>query len=158
MYQAAALTTTADLLEGKMPTVDDFVSNAALILPLNLATHGESLLKKAGDAKQASQLDLYAKDGTTPEVMGRDKRTAQPTVKPDLPEGLRPAIQHAEGVTEGNAGESHDDVAERVIGKKPVTMEQLEAEPTTRPVRFWITPTSTTKRSSTGRGNSERGD
>ena len=40
LYQATALTTAADLLEGKLPSKEDFAGNAALIIPLNLITHG----------------------------------------------------------------------------------------------------------------------
>lgn len=125
IYQATALTTTADLMEGRLPTKEDFAGNAALIIPLNLITHGVPL--RGEDANRAL-MDVYAKDGKTP-ADSVETLNAQPPVKPDLPEGLRPAIQTPDGHISGEADESHDDVAERVTGTKPVTMEQLEADP-----------------------------
>jgi hypothetical protein len=126
LYQATAMTVTGDLLDGRVPTASEFTTNAALIIPLNLITHGTAL--RPGEAKQAS-LDLYAKDGTTPQEMA-EKQAAQPTVKPDMPPGLRPAIQGADGVVEADENETHAQLAERVLAKRPVTMEQLEADPT----------------------------
>jgi ADP-Ribosyltransferase in polyvalent proteins len=125
LYQATALTTTADLLEGHLPTAKDFAGNAALIIPLNLITHGVAM--RQGEANQAL-MDVYAKNGKPPresaETLG-----AQPPVKPDLPEGLKPAIQLTEGHVEGDTSENHADLAERALAKKPVSMEQLEANP-----------------------------
>jgi hypothetical protein len=130
LYQATALTTAADLLDGKLPSAQDFAGNAALIIPLNLIAHGLPLRK--GEAQQAT-MDVYAKDGTTPEETAT-RLAAQPPVKPDAPPGLRPAIevQHGfgAGFIEGDEDESHADVAERVLAKKPVSLEQLEADPT----------------------------
>jgi hypothetical protein len=125
LYQATALTTTADLLEGHLPTAKDFEGNAALIVPLNLILHGTPL--RSGEAKQAT-MDVYAKDGTTPQET-TEKLSAQPPVKPDMPEGLRPAIQVGEGVVEGEATESHDQLAARSLPIKPISMEELEANP-----------------------------
>jgi hypothetical protein len=124
LYQASALTTSADLLEGKLPTANDFASNAALIIPLNLITHGMAM--KTGDAKQAL-MDTYAKDGTTPQETAA-KLNAQPPVKPDAPPGLRPAIL-GEQFIDGEPNESHAQLSERVLGQKPVTMSDLEADP-----------------------------
>src|SRR6185437_5797460 len=125
LFQATGMTVAADVLEGHLPTAKDFAGNAALIIPLNLITHGLPLL--TGDAKQAV-MDVYAKDGKTPQET-TETLNAQPPVKPDLPEGLRPAIKHAEGVTEGDTTDTHDKLAERVLSYKPVSMEKLEAEP-----------------------------
>jgi hypothetical protein len=125
LYQASAMTTAADLLEGKVPTAEDFTGNAALIVPLNLITHG--LAMSHGETKQAA-MDVYAKDGTVSQETTQ-KLNAQPPVKSDLPEGLRPSIQVGEGVVEGDENESHANLSQRVLAQKPVTMEQLEAEP-----------------------------
>lgn len=126
LYQATALTTAADLLEGHIPTASDFSGNAALIVPLNLITHGVAMLHP--EAKQAT-MDVYSKDGTTPQVTA-EKLQAQPTVKPDLPRGLAPAIDIGVGHIEGDVDENHADVAERVLGKRAVSMESLEKDPT----------------------------
>jgi hypothetical protein len=125
LYQATALTTAADLLEGKLPSANDFAANAALIVPLNLITHG--LAMRIGEAKQAA-LDLYAKDGTTPEAMA-DKLAAQPAVKPDLAPGLRPAIKFEGAVLEADVDEHHADLAERSLGTRPVDLAELETDP-----------------------------
>lgn len=125
LYQALTITTAGDLLNGRIPNAKEFAGSAALILPLNLITHGTPL--RGEDAETATQ-DVYAKSGKTPQETAETLK-AQPPVKPDLPPGLTPAIQGPEGVIEANEGESHADVAERVLAKKPVTMEQLEADP-----------------------------
>lgn len=125
LFQATALTTAADLLEGHLPTAADFTGNAALIIPLNLITHGVGMLRP--EAKQAL-MDVYAKNGKTPQESA-ETLNAQPPVKPDAPEGLRPAIQFSEGHIEGESGEDHHGVSERVLGQRPVTMEQLEENP-----------------------------
>ncbi len=124
LYQAATLTTAADLLDGKVPNADDFVKNAALIVPLNLVTHGIPFT--SGDAKQAA-MDVYARDGTTPAETAQ-KLDAQPTVKADLPPGLRAAIKVGSDVLEGDEGETHAELAGR-LGSKPVEMEELQANP-----------------------------
>jgi hypothetical protein len=80
------------------------------------------------DAKQAT-MDVYAKDGTTPQETAT-KLQAQPPVKPDMPEGLRPAIQTSDGHIEGHTDESHADLSERVMAKRAVSMESLEKDPT----------------------------
>ena len=125
LYQSLALTTSADLLEGHLPTAHDFASNAALLVPLGLITHGREATHE--QVKQGA-MDVYAKDGTTPQATA-ERLQAQPPVKPDLPPGLRPAIQTPEGFIDGDTGESHADVSERVLAKRPVTMDQLEADP-----------------------------
>lgn len=125
LYQAAALTTTADLLEGRLPNAGDFAGNAALIVPLNLITHGTAL--RTPETKQAL-MDVYAENGTTPEE-STSKLTAQPPVKPEPAPGLRAAIKTEEGFVEADTDEHHADLAQRRIGQKPVTLEELEAEP-----------------------------
>lgn len=125
MYQAVTLTTAADLLEGHVPTAKDFAGNAALIVPLNLITHGIAM--RHGDAEQA-QMDRYVKDGTHP-TQQAEQLAAQPPVKPDLPPGLRPAIETGEGFIDGDPTDTHAELAERVLATKPVTMEELEADP-----------------------------
>jgi hypothetical protein len=124
VYQAAALTTTADVLEGKIPTAGDFAGNAALIVPLNLITRGYAMSK--GQARDAL-LDVYKKDGRTPQESETILK-AQPPVKPDLPPGLRPAIKVGDSFIEGDEGETHSELSER-LGEKPVTMSELEADP-----------------------------
>lgn len=125
LYQATALTTASDLLEGRLPTAQDFAGNAALIVPLNLILHGLPMLHP--EAKQAT-MDVYAKDGTTPQETA-EKLAAQPPVKADPPPGLRPAIQSSEGVIEGDESESHADLSERALATRAVSMDDLEAHP-----------------------------
>jgi hypothetical protein len=124
VYQAAALTTTADVLEGKIPTAEDFAGNAALIVPLNLITRGYAMSR--GEAKDAL-LDVYKKTGKTPQET-KTILDAQPPVKESLPPGLRPAIKVGDSFIEGDEGETHSELSER-LGEKPVTMEQLESDP-----------------------------
>jgi hypothetical protein len=124
-YQAAAITTVGSLLNGQVPRLRDFEDSALMVIPLNLATGG--LLLKRADIKQAA-MDVYAKDGTTPQETG-EKLAAQPVVKPDPQPGLRPAIQVGEGFIEADDGEHHANLAERVLAQKPVTMAELEADP-----------------------------
>ncbi len=124
VYQAAALTTTADVLDGKIPTAGDFAGNAALIVPLNLITRGLSMSR--GQARDAL-LDVYKKDGRTPQESETILK-AQPPVKPDLPLGLRPAIKVGDSFIEGGEGETHSELSER-LGEKPVTMSELESDP-----------------------------
>lgn len=125
LYQATAMTTAADLLEGKVPTASDFAGNAAAIIPLNLILHG--LPMKAPEAKQGT-MDVYAKDGTTPQETVQ-RLNAQPPVKPDLSEGLKPAINLGEGHIEGDTAESHAYLSERVLAKRAVSMDALEKDP-----------------------------
>jgi len=126
LYQATALTTAADLLEGKLPSASDFASNAALIVPLNLVTHGMAMTH--GDAKTALQ-DVFVKDGKTAKET-KDILSAQPPAKPDLPEGLRPAIKFGEDAhLEGDVTETHTDLVARTLGTKPVVIDELEANP-----------------------------
>jgi hypothetical protein len=124
-YQAAAITTVGSLLNGQVPRLQDFEDSALMVIPLNLATGG--LLLKRADIKQAA-MDVYAKDGTTPQETG-EKLAAQPPVKPEPQPGLRPAIQVGEGFIEADDGEHHADLANRVLAQKPVTMAELEADP-----------------------------
>jgi hypothetical protein len=124
LYQSAAITAAGSLLDGQMPHAKDFASNAALIVPLNLITHGMPL--RSAESRQAA-LDLYKEDGTPPGDMA-DKLAAQPPVKPDLPPGLRPAIKFGKSFITGDEGETHAELAER-LGQKPVTMEALQADP-----------------------------
>jgi hypothetical protein len=124
VYQAAALTTTADVLEGKIPTAGDFAGNAALIVPLNLITRGYAMSK--GEARDAL-LDVYKKNGKTPQET-KTILDAQPPVKESLPPGLRPAIKVGDSFIEGEEGETHSELAER-IGEKPITMSELESDP-----------------------------
>jgi len=125
LYQATAITTVGDLLDGKVPNADDFAKNAALIVPLSIVTHGVALRGERG--KQAV-MDAYVKNGTTPEETA-DKLAAQPPVKPDPPPGLVPAIQLSDQHLEANDGESHAEFSARALGQKPVEMEDLEADP-----------------------------
>lgn len=125
LYQATALTAVGDLLDGHIPSAKDFASNAALIVPLNLITHGIAM--RHGDAEQA-QMDRYVKDGTHP-AQQAEQLAAQPPVKPDLPPGLRPAIETGEGFVDGDTTDTHATLSERVLATKPVTMEDLEADP-----------------------------
>ena len=125
LYQATALTTSADLLEGKLPSKGDFAGTAALIVPLNLIIHGSFMPK--GEANQAL-MDVYAKDGKTP-TDSSGTLAAQPPVKPDLPEGLRPAINTGESFVDGDTTENHAQLSERTMAKRPVSMDQLEADP-----------------------------
>lgn len=125
LYQSATLTTLGSLLDGQLPNANDFATNAALLVPLNLITHG--LPMRSGESKQAL-MDVYAEDGTAPEV-STEKLAAQPPVKPDLPPGLRPAIKLDGAVLEANEGEHHADLAERSLGKRPVDLDELEADP-----------------------------
>lgn len=124
VYQAAAITTTADVLEGKIPTAGDFAGNAALIVPLNLIARGYSMSR--GEARDAL-LDVYKKNGKTPQESETILK-AQPPVKPDLPPGLRPAIKVGDSFIEGDEGETHSELSER-LGEKPVTMSELESDP-----------------------------
>ena len=124
-YQATALTTTADLLEGKLPSKKDFAGNAALILPLNLITHGMAMGKPETNE---ALMDVYQKSGKTP-AESNLTLNAQPPVKPEMPEGLRPAINLGETTVDGDTTENHAELATRVTGRKPVSMEELEAEP-----------------------------
>jgi hypothetical protein len=128
IYQAAALTTAADLTEGKLPTASDFSGNAALIVPLNLITRGFEMTK--GDAQDAL-MEVYKKDGRTPEE-SLNLLNAQPPVKEGLPPGLRPAIKVGDGVLEGDEGETHSQLSDR-LGEKPVSMEELERDPSLAP-------------------------
>lgn len=129
LYQATAMTVTGDLLDGRVPNANDFSANAALIIPLNLITHGVAM--RHGEAETAAQ-DVYVKNGTTPQQTS-ENLSAQPPVKADAPPGLRPAIEiqhgYGEGFIDADEGESHADLSDRVLSKKPVTMEQLEASP-----------------------------
>jgi hypothetical protein len=124
-YQAAAITTVGSLMNGQVPRLRDFEDSALMVIPLNLATGG--LLLKRADIKQAA-MDVYAKDGTTPQETA-EKLAAQPPVKPEPQPGLRPAIQVGEGFIEADAGEHHASLAERVLAQKPVTMAELQADP-----------------------------
>jgi hypothetical protein len=125
IYQAAALTTAADVLDGKLPTAGDFAGNAALIVPLNLIARGFAMTK--GEAQDAL-MEVYKKDGRTPEESATILN-AQPPVKEGLPPGLRPAIKAEEGILEGDVNDTHADIASRQISETPVTMERLEADP-----------------------------
>lgn len=125
LYQAATFTAAGDILDGKLPNAKDFAGNAALIVPLNLITHG--LFMGHGEVEQAT-MDRYVADGTPP-GQAAEQLTAQPPVKPDIPPGLIPAIQIGEGVVEADANEDHASLSQRVLAQRPVTLEQLEADP-----------------------------
>ena len=98
-YQAAAMTTIGSLMNGQIPRLQDFEDSALMVIPLNLATGG--LLLKMKDVKQAA-MDVYAKDGATPQETA-EKLAAQPPVKPAPPPGLRPAIKTGEGFIEAGS-------------------------------------------------------
>ena len=125
LYQATAMVTAGDLLDGRLPKAKDFAGSAALIVPLNLITHGTPL--RGEDAETATQ-DVYVKTGKPPQETAETLK-AQPPVKPDLPEGLRPAIQRPDGTfVEGEQGETHADVAQRVLAKTPFELADLEGD------------------------------
>jgi hypothetical protein len=73
-------------------------------------------------------MDVYAKNGTTPQESA-DKLAAQPPVKPDPAPGLKSAINFGESFAEADENESHSDLASRVLSQKPVEMAELEADP-----------------------------
>jgi hypothetical protein len=125
MYQASAMTLAGSLLDQRVPRLRDFEDSALMVVPLNLATGGLMLGK--GESKQAL-MDVYAKDGTTPQESA-DKLAAQPPVKPDPAPGLKPAINFGESFAEADENESHSDLASRVLAQKPVEMAELEADP-----------------------------
>jgi hypothetical protein len=129
-YQAASMEFVGSLLNGQMPTLEGFRNNAVTVAGFNLIAHGASV-----GASEATQglMDVYAKDGTTPE-QSAVKLQAQPPVKPEPPEGLRPAIRVTakDGSTQvitGDAGETHAEMVQRVTGEKPVSVDELEANP-----------------------------
>lgn len=128
MYQAAAMTTVGNLLDGQVPKLQDFERSAVTVGGLNLIMHtASSVMPKQG------LMDVYAKDGTTPEQTAT-KLKAQPPVKPEQPEGLKPAIRitakdGSKQVITGDAGETHVDLAKRVTGDTPISMDKLEADP-----------------------------
>lgn len=127
--QSAALELLTSLEEGRMPTAVGIAKNAALMGTLGLVAHGIPIA--AGRGKQAL-MDVYAKDGTTPE-QSATKLQAQPSVKPDMPEGLKPAImlKASDGSDQVITGEhnTHSDLAEAMTGQRPVTIDELEADP-----------------------------
>ncbi len=128
--QVAAITLLSKLMERQLPTASDFGVNAALVGALHLILpSGEMTPEKA----RQGLLDAYAKDGTLPKDAAA-KLQAQPPVLPDMEPGLRPAIQAdraigIKGHVAAEEGQNHDDVAEMMFGEKPVTMDQLEADP-----------------------------
>jgi len=125
LYQSAAMTAAGSLLNGHIPRAEDFARSAAVMVTLNLATGG--LVLKKGEAKLAL-MDGYAKTGTPP-LMAEEKLAAQPHVPPDQNPGLKPAIEMGDAFVEGDAGETHPELAERIMGKPPVSMDRLEANP-----------------------------
>lgn len=125
LQQAAAMTVTGDLLDGRMPHADEFVTNAALIVPLGMATHGAKILNS--DARKAL-MDRYAESGNTPDESAL-KLQAQPHDAEDLKPGLRAAIKIGNDHLAANEGESHADFAERSLGQRPVTIDEIQANP-----------------------------
>jgi len=129
LYQSSAMTVAGDILNLRMPSYDEFQRNAVTVTGLNLITHAATSV--IPDAKQGL-IDVYAKDGTTPD-QSAVKLQAQPPVKPEQPEGLQPAIRLTakDGSTQVIVGqnETHSELAERVTGERPVTIEELEANP-----------------------------
>lgn len=125
VYQSAVMTTAGALLNGQLPTMQDFERSAALIVPLNLATGGRFL--KGGETEQALR-DVYRETGSTPEE-SETKLAAQPPVTPDPEPGLRAAIGTGDSFTEADEGETHPELAERLFGRPPVSMDRLEADP-----------------------------
>ena len=125
LYQASAITTAGALLDKRVPKLQDFEDSALMVVPLNLATGGVLLGK--GDARQAA-MDVYSKDGTTPQETGL-KLEAQPPVVPDLAPGLKSAITFGDSFIEADAGETHPELAERVTGKAPIDLDKLNSDP-----------------------------
>jgi len=129
-YQASAMTIAGAILNGQMPTLESFERNAVLVGGLGVITHAVSSLPSV----KQGMIDVYAKDGTTPEQTAT-KVAAQPPVK-NIPEnGLRPAIRvtakdGSEAVMVGEPGEVHEDVARSALGETPVTLEELESNKT----------------------------
>ena len=125
LQQVAAMTTAGDLLDGRMPHADEFVTNAAMIVPLGMATHGTKILYS--DARKAL-MDRYAESGNTPDKSAL-KLQAQPHDAEDMKPGLRAAIKIGNDHLTANEGEDHADFAERSLGQRPVSMAALEAQP-----------------------------
>jgi hypothetical protein len=127
--QAAAVEVATSLLDGHMPTAEGIGKNAILVTALNLLAHGIPM--DNARSRQAA-MDIYAKDGTTPEETAT-KLQAQPPNKPDAPAGLQPAIKLTakDGSEQVITGEhdTHSDLAEATTGERPVTVEELEADP-----------------------------
>ena len=126
LYQSSAITVAGSLLDAQLPKLESFERNAVLVSAVGLFAGGEPV-----DAKQAL-MDVYAKSGTTPKESAT-KLQAQPPVKEQPKPGLQPAIRITakDGSTQVITGgdETHSDLAQRVTGTKPVTIDALEAKP-----------------------------
>jgi len=126
LYQSAALTLTGAALDEQVPTVSQFERNAVMVGAVGLVTHGIDINTKQG------LMDVYAKNGTPPEQTVT-KLQAQPPVKPESKPGLQPAIRITakDGSKPIITGEdaTHSDLAERVTGDRPVSIDELNADP-----------------------------
>lgn len=127
-YQAASMEIAGSVLDWHAPTLESFERNAVMVGGFGLISHG---VQGAVNAKQG-MLDVYAKDGTKPEQTV-EKLQAQPPVKPEMKQGLQPAIRITakDGSTQTIDGEfsNHDDLAEARIGERPVGIDALKADP-----------------------------
>lgn len=121
---SAAVAVLSMAMEGHIPTAADFGRSAAAGALLGLITHGVS--EAIPDTKQGL-LDVYAKDGITPKE-SEVKLQAQPPVQHGQTEGLQPAIKLSDGQHITGEGETHSDLAERVLGERPATVDELEGE------------------------------
>ena len=126
LYQSTAMEVAGSVLNQRMPTLEGFERNAVLVSAAGLAGS-----IGAPEAKQGL-MDVYTKDGTTPE-QSAEKLQAQPPVKPEMKPGLQPAIRVTakDGSKQVISGEdaTHSDLAERVTGERPIGIDELEANP-----------------------------
>jgi hypothetical protein len=147
LYQSAALTTVGSLLDWRVPKMEDFTRTAAVVAGLGLLSLPSEMTRANA---QRALMDVYAKDGTPP-AEAVAKLQAQPPVIPDMEPGLRPAIQFTrtagaafdsteistanaatsgKAVMEADEGDGHPELAEKMLGRKPVGLEELERAPT----------------------------
>ena len=76
LYQSSAMTTAGAVLNWQVPTLESFERNAVTVTGLNLVTHAVGTVVEP-NTKQGL-LDVYAKDGTTPEQSATSSKLNHP--------------------------------------------------------------------------------
>ena len=116
--ELATMTTVGSLVQGRVPSVQDFVDNTAMFAAMHVGILG---YRASGDFLRST----YVRTGIHPrDVVAEPGSVAPPAEAGDPPVGrLRPAVRIGDRIEAGEPGETHPDVLDRMVVSTQVPPE-----------------------------------
>ncbi len=114
--ELAAMTITGKLVEGQVPTAQDFIDNAALLTAMHFGIKGYEAAKSKMTDSHSNLQKEYVENGKHPaDVLIQELQNKIGNEINDLEETepekiLRPAIKRGDDIQEGSVGQKHDDI------------------------------------------------